>query len=114
LYSTEYCGEVGKRILIELYETVGTKQDFEITSLRSSMDELVQSIKQISSDFISWLEDLVEELKLTDQTDVLAEFKDLEKVSLFIVLSPSGSSFDEFKNVTDRSDWWVSKVKSLK
>ena len=114
LYSAEYCGEVGKRILIELYESVGTKQDFEVTTISKSMDDLVKSISQISLDFTAWLEDLVEELKLTDQQDVLEEFEALEKLSLFIVLSPSGSSFDEFKNATERSNWWVGKVKSLK
>lgn len=113
LYSVEYCGSVGKRTLSELYETVGTKQDFPLVKLKDTVESELTSLAFIAEKFSKWIENYLFELEQSDQNDVLDELLSLKELSLHIVLSPSGSSFDEFKNAGHRADWWVGLVKNL-
>jgi UDP-N-acetylmuramoylalanine--D-glutamate ligase len=113
LYSVEYCGSVGKRTLSELYETVGTKQDFPLVKLKDTVESELKSLAFVAEKFSKWIENYLFELEQSDQNDVLDELLSLNELSLHIVLSPSGSSFDEFKNAGHRADWWVELVKNL-
>jgi UDP-N-acetylmuramoylalanine-D-glutamate ligase len=113
LYSVEYCGSVGKRTLCELYETVGTNQDFPLVKLKDTVESEFKCLAFIAERFSKWIENYLSELEQSDQIDVLDELLCLNELSLHIVLSPSGSSFDEFKNVGHRSEWWVELVKNL-
>jgi UDP-N-acetylmuramoylalanine-D-glutamate ligase len=51
---------------------------------------------------------------------LISEFENFEKVleisqknRLNVVLSPSGSSFDEFKNYLERCDFYLTNIKNL-
>ncbi len=114
LYSVEYCGAVGKRVLTELYHSVGSHQEIDAIKFRDSVAQLTGNLDEIENNFKNWLNDLIEELKQTEQDEVLTELENLEEINLHIVFSPGGSSFDEFKNVGQRAEWWVQWVRGLK
>lgn len=95
--------EVGKKIL-EIFPDL---KENPILYYHSSFKEVVathlNSIQQINSQFESFYK------------NSLKNYDNIKgKPELNIFLSPGGSSFDEFKNAEDRSQFWSNWVKSIK
>ncbi|MEI6728116.1 MAG: Mur ligase family protein [bacterium] len=90
-FRADYCGQVGQNISLKLglnkTELVNFHQTTEEMLL--NMDNHLQTFR----DFIF--------------------YKGLDKANLNIVLSPCGSSFDEFENYYKRCDWWVEKIQGI-
>jgi len=63
--------------------------------------------KKIQQDFWTWFR--AQQQALNPNQPVNSDVK----VVLNIVLSPGGSSFDEFNNQQERAEWWVKKVQEL-
>jgi UDP-N-acetylmuramoylalanine-D-glutamate ligase len=95
--AVEFCGEVGKRLFDEL-------------GLPSPNLILNSSFRDRASEVFGNQEKLAEildgYLKAVDQ-------KSDQITKINIILSPGGSSFDEFKNATQRAGWWTDKVSGL-
>ncbi len=98
----DFCGAVGQRLQKELEQVVPQNVWKSIEIHSGSLKSLVET--EFSS-FNFHLNQLSQQILKECQTD--------EQATLNVVLSPCGSSFDEFKNVTERSIWWVERVKEL-
>jgi UDP-N-acetylmuramoylalanine--D-glutamate ligase len=89
IFQIDYCGEVGQRIYTEIFKK--TKH--------------TQTLKQTSQNIKASLKESLEKFIKENQPE--------KNLILNICLSPAGSSFDEFTNATQRSNWWADWVKNL-
>jgi UDP-N-acetylmuramoyl-L-alanine---L-glutamate ligase len=90
-FRADYCGQVGQNISLKL-----GLNSTELVNFHQTTEEMVLNIDnhlQTFRDFIF--------------------YKGLDKANLNIVLSPCGSSFDEFENYYKRCDWWVDKIQGI-
>lgn len=93
ILKVEYCGEIGKKI-----DALRFKKDLELINFQDTTNDFADS-------FWSKIENLLEsKIDLLDADSV---------TKINVVLSPCGSSFDEFDNYKQRSDFWVKKVTQI-
>ncbi len=86
------CSQVGRRVKNHLSIKNQTKVNFYGTLRLAFQKEIKPLIK-------------VKKVGSSNENQI--------KENLNIVLSPGGSSFDEFNNATDRSNWWQENIKKL-
>ncbi len=94
VYKINYCGAVG-------------------LNLQKKINNLLVNIDQSEYKLLNFKDTVKNEFSIINKS--IREFlaSDLSKtqdLELNIVLSPCGSSFDEFENYIERSNWWVSEV----
>jgi UDP-N-acetylmuramoylalanine-D-glutamate ligase len=102
VFSIEYCGEVGKRLrgMVEEKDAEGTAR----RQLRTSLPHKIVDRKQLQ-EFIT--------TQLNEHVLKFPEVIDASSIVINIVLSPGGSSFDEFTNATERAEWWTRYMRRL-
>lgn len=108
LYRVEYCGSIGQKVLTTFTNTLGLKPPTEIENFRQTIQDSFTSIIQIANKFAQWY---------SEQQQALHPFKKPDRhkpLTLNVLLSPGGSSFDEFDNQQQRAEWWTQKVLDLK
>ncbi|MEM1312430.1 MAG: Mur ligase family protein [Patescibacteria group bacterium] len=114
LFRVDYAGQVGQNLLNQVYAIAGYNSD----------SDSLESLKEIANNIfrdLSKLEKLIEEflierwnnIQVIGDLDVLGSELGSGKQIFNIVLSPSGSSFDEFKNSEERANWWVDVVNKV-
>jgi len=108
LFRVDFCGEIGLKVQNLFNQTLGLEVAQEIQSFRQTVSRSFVSIQKIQQDFWAWLQAQQQALNPNQLVNL-----DIKTV-LNIVLSPGGSSFDEFNNQQERAEWWVKKVQELK
>ena len=114
LYRVDYCGEVGRNILIHIYTQLGIEQELEIEKFRDAIQDEFVSLQELSVNTEKYVAEKLNNYIDLGADDKVEEFLGHSEIVLNVLFSPSGSSFDEFKNVTDRADWWVEQVRRIK
>jgi UDP-N-acetylmuramoylalanine--D-glutamate ligase len=114
LYRVDYCGEVGKNILNHIYTQLGVEQELEIEKFRDFVESEFVTIASIVSDVEKYISEKLQNYLDLGAEGKVQEFLAYPEIVLNIVFSPAGSSFDEFKNVGERADWWVRQVREIK
>ena len=92
----EFCGEVGNNLAKKMGKPNHPKQIFKGT---------VADLRENFESKISEFQKRIQDLKLP---------KNNQKIVLNIAFSPCGSSFDEFKNYTERAEFWLEGIRDLK
>jgi UDP-N-acetylmuramoylalanine-D-glutamate ligase len=113
LFRVDYCGAVGQRVLNTIYQALGTSQNVPLEIFKDTFNNSLQSLDQIQKHFSNWLQELLDNYQQIGEFNKIHELLTKPKIILNIALSPVGSSFDEFKNATERSKWWVERVQGL-
>ena len=114
LYRVDYCGEIGQRILQLTYEKMKVPLEVEREEFRTVAKEALESLEQIRLDFEAWLQETYTNLVSIEAEEESERIREASEYTLNIVLSPCGSSFDEFKNYIERSEFWNTLVTNLK
>ena len=114
LYRVDYCGEIGQRILQLTYEKMKVPLEVDREEFRSVAKEALESLEQIRRDFEAWLQETYANLVSIEAEVESEQIREASGYTLNIVLSPCGSSFDEFENYIDRSEFWNKLVTALK
>lgn len=91
-FRADYCGQVGLNIAAKL-----NIEQPQILNFRETTQQMVDKIDEHLQTFRDFV-----------------YYKGLDGANLNIVLSPCGSSFDEFENYYKRCDWWVEKIQGIK
>jgi len=94
----DLCGAVGLRI--KNHHRLPELQETQISNFRSLVQKDLVNLNQMTGEFQSWLDQYFNSGIITSYI-------------LNICLSPCGSSFDEFSNYKERSNWWKEKVQKL-
>jgi UDP-N-acetylmuramoylalanine-D-glutamate ligase len=113
IYRINYCGAIGQRLLNELYKVLGTSQTVPIENFKDRTQAAFFSLDEIKKHFENWLQQLINNYQEIGEFGRVQEILSRSEIVLNIALSPCGSSFDEFKNATQRSEWWVEQVQKL-
>jgi len=108
LFQVDYCGEVGKAVLTTFNNTLGLKPPTEIENFKQTVQTNFVSLKDIKNKFLKWYSQKQKSVNFSEEPNLNKTFV------LNIALSPGGSSFDEFDNQQQRSEWWVRQVMNLK
>jgi UDP-N-acetylmuramoylalanine-D-glutamate ligase len=90
-FRADYCGQVGQNISLKLGIVHTKPVNFKQTTI-----EMVENFDQHLQTFRDFV-----------------YYKGLNKATLNIVLSPCGSSFDEFENYYKRAQWWVERIHEI-
>jgi UDP-N-acetylmuramoylalanine-D-glutamate ligase len=114
LYRVDYCGEVGQHILQQTYHQMSVPIDVELEKFKSSVISSFTSSKQIVEQFEIWLNDTLQNLLSIEATKMVENITSSDNYTLNILLSPCGSSFDEFNNYIQRSEFWDNLVQKIK
>lgn len=113
LYRADYCGQIGQKILQTIYQKMKVPITVSPENFRQIIESDFVSLTQITKDFERWLNELHANLVSIEATEQLAVLENHSDYILNVVLSPGGSSFDEFKNYIERSNFWSTKVETL-
>lgn len=92
IFRIDYCGKIGQNINSKLGNA-----PIELTNFHQKTEEMIANFMQDLESFKHFIAN-----------------KNLAGANLNIVLSPCGSSFDEFENYHIRSNWWVDQINSIK
>jgi UDP-N-acetylmuramoylalanine-D-glutamate ligase len=112
LFQVSYCGQIGQRILSKIYSKMGANITPEMELFRPHIEEQFGSLKDIANTFQGWFCEVIRDLEEVGESSKVSNLSN-GKVELNIVLSPCGTSFDEFKNYDERGNWWKEKVMGL-
>jgi len=107
LFRVDFCGEIGLKVQNLFNQTLGLETTQQIQPFRQTVKQSFVNLQKIQQDFWTWFR--VQQQALNPNQLVNLNVK----VVLNIVLSPGGSSFDEFNNQQERAEWWVKKVQEL-
>ncbi len=107
LFRVDYCGEVGKAVLTTFNNTLGLEPPTKIENFRQTVQTSFTSLEDIKNKFLQWYSQQQKTVNFCEKPDLDKDF------ILNIVLSPGGSSFDEFENQQQRAEWWVQEVMNL-
>lgn len=113
LFRVDYCGEIGMHILEGIYNSLNSKQHIELDTFKSTIENAFVRIQKIVRDFEEWLSNFIMELEDTQETLRVLDLTKQKEYVLNILLSPTGSSFDEFSSYVQRSQYWVNKVNTM-
>jgi UDP-N-acetylmuramoyl-L-alanine---L-glutamate ligase len=111
LYRVDYCGDVGSKILSTIYSELGLTLEIPRNQLIETVEESFESIDSISEGFSNWLSNMMHELDVVGNEEKIVSIMKQKVLELNIVLSPCGSSFDEFDNYHERGIWWQTKAR---
>lgn len=111
LFRVNYCGEIGCKILSETYR----KMKVPITADKESLRDVVKQEfnSRIHIDFAKWVEELITNLNSIGAGNQAMELITSDTLVLTVLLSPCGSSFDEFDNYIQRSEFWNDAVSAI-
>ena len=113
LFKIDYCGSIGQRVLNSIYQALGTNQTIPLEVFKEMIAKNFVDLLQIQNHFEKWLQELLDNYRQIGEFNKIHELLSKPKIILNIALSPCGSSFDEFKNATERSEFWAEKVQGL-
>lgn len=112
LYKINYTGEVGQNLLSNIYKILGAN----LTPGRETFKEAVRnnlvSKAIIILDFEHWIADQVAQLKEINDLAMIESITS-QDIELNIVLSPCGSSFDEFGSYKERCMWFQDEIRKI-
>ena len=112
-FRVDYCGQVGQNLLNAIYQVLGTRQNVPLELFKNTIENSFKNLDELQNHFVTWLQELLNNYQEIGEFGKIHELLGSKTIVLNIVLSPCGSSFDEFENATQRSQWWVQRVKSL-
>jgi len=107
LFRVDFCGEIGLKVQNLFNQTLGLETTQQIQPFRQTVKQSFVNLQKIQQDFWTWFRAQQQALNPNQPVNLNV------KVVLNIVLSPGGSSFDEFNNQQERAEWWVKKVQEL-
>jgi UDP-N-acetylmuramoylalanine-D-glutamate ligase len=107
LFRVDFCGEIGLKVQNLFNQTLGLETTQQIQPFRQTVNQSFVNLQKIQQDFWTWFRAQQQALNSNQPVNLNV------KVVLNIVLSPGGSSFDEFNNQQERAEWWVKKVQEL-
>jgi len=107
LFRVDFCGEIGLKVQNLFNKTLGLETIQQIQPFRQTVNQSFVNLQKIQQDFWAWFKAQQQALNPNQSINLNV------KVVLNIVLSPGGSSFDEFNNQQERAEWWVKKVQEL-
>lgn len=113
IFTVDYCGAVGKRLIEEIYTKLGVPQEVDLENFKDTIGREFSNLESIRLRFEKYYREQIQNYDALGEFQKVAELTLIEKVTLNILLSPSGSSFDEFENYIQRCEWWVGKVKKM-
>ena len=114
LYRVDYCGEIGQRILQSTYRKMKVPLQVEREEFHTVAKEAFQDLETIRADFEAWLQETYANLVSIEATEQAERISAQEEYVLNVILSPCGSSFDEFENYLERSEFWNGLVEELR
>ena len=103
IFEIQHCGQIGAKVRTQ---GIG-ENNFEILNFKQTTAKNLASLDQITLDFETWLTKTLDKLTLAEEFDTLKKITQAKVLNLNLVLSPCGSSFDEFSNYQERSKWWA-------
>jgi UDP-N-acetylmuramoyl-L-alanine---L-glutamate ligase len=113
LYRVDYCGDVGKNILRTVYSQLGLVLDTPHSTLRETCNEAFTTKDEIIAMFTKWFENILHELDIIGDEQAVLALIQQKTLNVNVVLSPCGTSFDEFQNYHERGVWWQQKVRNI-
>jgi UDP-N-acetylmuramoylalanine-D-glutamate ligase len=113
LYKINYCGQVGQNLLAFIYNLIGLSITPPLENFKNTAASEFTSKEEIIKGFQFWLNEQRKELEETNQTEKITSILE-HKIELNIVLSPCGSSQDEFTNYIERAGYFKNCVSNLK
>ncbi|GAB4143827.1 MAG: hypothetical protein OHK0017_01690 [Patescibacteria group bacterium] len=114
LYRANYCGKIGQRLLSEIYAQMGSRMQEPVENFHEAVENSFKSVENLRQNFERWLNNKIEDYRDLGQNLEINKLLNQSEFILNIVLSPCGSSFDEFPNYIVRSEWWVEHINNLK
>jgi UDP-N-acetylmuramoyl-L-alanine---L-glutamate ligase len=114
LYRVDYTGQVGQNLLEHIYSNIGVIMPVDdLESLKELVETEFDNLQDLESEVEEYLGERWSNLEsIEDQTRLKTELE-YPKILFNIVLSPCGSSFDEFKNSVERAEWWTQSIQKL-
>jgi UDP-N-acetylmuramoylalanine-D-glutamate ligase len=109
LYQVGYCGEIGQHILQEVYKEFGLDLHVPFQPCKLYASETFLSRTTLVADFATWISHMCHELVHIDNRQKAIQLIG-HPLELNIVLTPCGTSFDEFTNYKDRGEWFKSLI----
>jgi UDP-N-acetylmuramoylalanine--D-glutamate ligase len=103
----DFCGQVGKRVYEESSKLANSRSTENLTKLKD-----VSSFSTPGQNFRGLIESDFEKSKFEEILDKLEKNHPYPLI-INVLLSPCGSSFDEFNNYDERAKWWVKKIQNL-
>lgn len=113
LYRVDYCGEIGKKILHTTYQKMNLDIGVDLENFKQTCKAAFTSKDEIVYKFELWLQENYDNLINIGSQEQAIELINHQELILNIVLSPCGSSFDEFTNYIERSEFWNDLVAKL-
>jgi UDP-N-acetylmuramoylalanine-D-glutamate ligase len=111
LFRINYYGEIGQHVLSTIYQRMGVQSEVQPLRIKEELPNQLDPISKVISEFQSWVQDKINESESINDTRYIENIDEIEEFHLNIVLSPCGSSFDEFKNAYERGDWFSDLIK---
>lgn len=113
LYRVDYYGKIGNKVLNKIYSLTGSRlQSEKIESIRENLPQDLSDPHTIVNQFTAWLQNKINESYDIGSSGVWNNLMNTSTIELSILLSPCGSSFDEFNNAYERGDWFDSLIKN--
>lgn len=113
LYKINYTGEVGQHLLSNIYKMLGANLTPMRETFKQAVTDNLTSKTTIVSGFEHWITDQIAQLKEINDLTMIESITS-QDIELNIVLSPCGSSFDEFDSYKERCLWFQKQVQSIK
>jgi UDP-N-acetylmuramoyl-L-alanine---L-glutamate ligase len=113
LYRVDYCGEIGQKILQKTYQKMNIPISVPLENFHETTEQTFTNIKTIKANFNHWIQETYNNLDSLGFDDEKMKITKPDEIILNILLSPCGSSFDEFQNYIERSEFWNSIIKKL-
>lgn len=115
LFRLDYYGQIGLRVINNLYAITGSSSHIDsahISSLKETLPDDIAHMELVVKHYQTWLQEIVNQCIETGDTEYVKTLQSLDSLTLYIVLSPCGSSFDEFTNATQRGDWFTETIRT--
>jgi UDP-N-acetylmuramoylalanine-D-glutamate ligase len=112
LYKINYCGEVGQKLLSQIYSNMGIDHQSDIETFKQTVTNQLVNKEKIIKDFHDWISDQIAQLEELGDNETIKQILSTN-IELNITLSPCGSSFDEFSSYQERCLWFQKQVQSI-
>ncbi len=114
LHKVNYCGEVGEHLLNCIYQKMGIDIKASNEDFKQSMTANFESLAKIRTGFTKWLEELVNNFDSINDNQSSQAILNKDEYNLNVLFSPCGTSFKDFTNYIQRSNWWIESIQNIK